>query len=261
MAKCYTTQQNKPPFASGQTAIVAGVTASILSATMILVAFDNTKKTELFRSPAFFTEPTIIPWDMAVVNTSRTIEDIQPMNNTVVPVNHTNDFVSVTGHEHEEILRNVALSAGITGTELVAFLAQMAHESGDFKHLVELRPNVKRYGSGRVAKLLGNKNMNDAKRFIGRGFIQLTGRWNYEWMQRKIGMDLTSTWSNAHKAADPHIAAEIAVIYWVERVRPIVEDFSDVHEVTKPINPRLNGIDDRINKYETFADALNVESI
>lgn len=164
-----------------------------------------------------------------------------------------NDSVSLTGSINEELVREVAIDAGIVGDELIAFMAQLAHESGNFRWLTERSPRVKIYATGKTAKALGNTGMRDAKRFIGRGFIQITGRWNYEWMERELQMDLTSSDEAAARAAHPAIAARIAVIYWIDRVRPRVKDFTDVHQVTKPINSRLHAINKRIKKFVQFA--------
>ena len=168
-----------------------------------------------------------------------------------------NDIPTLTNTQAERYLRYVGMQAGMGKSELAAFLGQMAHESAGFSDMVENRPNIKRYATGKTAKILGNKSVNDAKRFIGRGYIQLTGRWNYEWMSKELGMDLTSTWSNAHKAADPEIAAKIALVYWKKRVQPRVGNWGNVKQVTAPINPNLNGIVDRREKSDAFYDYLD----
>lgn len=158
----------------------------------------------------------------------------------------------LTANQLEHILLDEAKAAGIDGVELASFMSQMAHECDYFRDMVEDHPNVKKYGTGKTAKILGNKSMNDAKRFIGRGYIQLTGRWNYEWMEKELGIDLTSTWSAAHQAADPHIAAKIAIAYWKKRVRPHVSNFNDVRAVTKKINPGLHGLKRRANNFSEY---------
>lgn len=163
-----------------------------------------------------------------------------------------------TSHPNEKILYNAAVKAGIKGHELAAFMSQMAHESENFSDMVEDRPNVKKYGTGSTARRLGNKSMNDAKRFIGRGFIQLTGRWNYKWMERELGIDLTSTWSAAQQAANPKIAAQIAVKFWELRVRPDVSNFKNVRDVTKKINPGLHGLESREEKFNDYLAAATV---
>jgi len=166
-------------------------------------------------------------------------------------------YKPLTNNAAEQTLLKVAESSGLKGLELAAFMAQMAHESENFSDMVEDHPNIKKY-AGKLAKALGNKSVNDAKRFIGRGYIQLTGRWNYEWMQKSLGIDLTSSWSDAHKASNPDIAAKIAVEFWKQRVRPNVTDFSNTAEVTKPINSRLHGLKHRETRFATLAKGLVV---
>jgi predicted chitinase len=166
------------------------------------------------------------------------------------------EYTPLTSTTNEKILARVAKQNGIKGIELAAFMAQMAHESEDFTDMVEDNPNIDKY-AGRLAKALGNRNVNDAERYIGRGFIQLTGRWNYEWMQKSLGVDLTSSWSKAHQASEPKIAAKIAVEFWKQRVRPKVDDFADVAAVTKPINSRLHGLKHREARFSKMAYAMN----
>lgn len=167
------------------------------------------------------------------------------------------DYKPLTNTTAEQTLLKVAQSSGLKGVELAAFMAQMAHESENFSDMVEDHPNIKKY-AGKLAKALGNKSVNDAERFIGRGYIQLTGRWNYEWMQKSLGIDLTSSWSDAHKASNPDIAAKIAVEFWKQRVRPKVNDFSNTAEVTKPINSRLHGLEHRETRFAKLAKGLVV---
>lgn len=57
-------------------------------------------------------------------------------------------------------------------------------------------------------KDLGNTQKGDGKRFLGRGFVQITGRRNYEDWSKRLGLDLIGTPSLAEK---PAIAARILV--------------------------------------------------
>lgn len=167
-----------------------------------------------------------------------------------------NDIPTMTNTQDERYLRYVGMNAGMGKSELAAFLGQMAHESEDFSDMVEDHPDIQRYAVGKTAKILGNKSVNDAKRFIGRGYIQLTGRWNYEWMSKELGIDLISTWSNAHKAQEPATAAKIALAYWKKRVRPNVGNWGDVKSVTATINPRMHGLEHRRVRTDAFYDYL-----
>ena len=173
------------------------------------------------------------------------------------PDSANGEYKPITGSKNEKILAKAAQAAGIKGVELAAFMSQMAHESENFSDMVEDKPNVKKYLK---IKSLGNKDMNDAKRFIGRGFIQITGRWNYAHYGKKIGMDLTSSWSKAHQASDPEVAAKIAIAYWKDRVQSNVKDFTDVAAVTKKINPGMHGLESRENKFNKVAKTMGIDT-
>ena len=161
----------------------------------------------------------------------------------------------ITGSKAEQLLMNTAVRSGITGTELAAFMAQMAHESDDFKSMKEYGGSLdfRKYDpkyAPKKAKTLGNKYAGDGNRFKGRGFIQITGRYNYRIASKAIGIDLVK---NPKLAEDPAVAAKIAVWYWKLRVQPNVTNWNDVEAVTKPINPGMRGLEDR---KENFADYI-----
>ena len=161
----------------------------------------------------------------------------------------------ITSNRAEQLLMNTARRSGITGIELAAFMAQMAHESHDFKTMVEYGGSLdfRKYDpkyAPRKAKILGNTKAGDGAKYKGRGYIQITGRYNYGIAGKAVGVDLVS---NPKLAASHEIAAKIAVWYWKLRVQPNVDNFNDVNAVTKPINPGMRGLADR---KENFADYL-----
>jgi predicted chitinase len=162
---------------------------------------------------------------------------------------------TLTGTTHEAVLTRTARAAGITNpTELAAFLAQTAHESHDFKSMVEYGGSLdfRKYDpkyAPRKAKVLGNKKAGDGARYKGRGYIQLTGRYNYKRAGEALGIPLEQ---NPELAEKPEVAAKIAVWFWKLRVQPNVDNFNDVRAVTKPINPGLNGLQDRKDSFKDF---------
>lgn len=166
----------------------------------------------------------------------------------------TKSIPKTSPSEAEKTLESVAKSSGITDpTELSQFLAQTSHESGGFKWLKELGKDsyFEKY-NGR--KDLGNTEPGDGPRFKGRGFIQLTGRSNYDKFGKIIGVDLINY---PELAEEPKNAAALAVAYWKERVKPKIKDFNDTKSVTKIINGGYNGLQDRQTKFEEYSDKVS----
>jgi predicted chitinase len=145
------------------------------------------------------------------------------------------------------------LAYGINNSaRLKAFLAQMAHESANFRALIELRPDSSaesKYGHHtRVGKILGNTLPGDGARFKGRGIIQLTGRYNYGKYGKMVGQDLVN---DPALAAEPDIAVEVACAYWKSKgLNPLADQgLGKYREITRRINGGYNGYADRLRKY------------
>src|SRR5687768_8130198 len=121
-----------------------------------------------------------------------------------------------------------------------AFLAQLAHESGELRFMEEIASGAAYEGR----RDLGNTQPGDGKRYKGRGLIQLTGRANYKKYGDRIGEDLIG---NPTRAADPATSLILACEYW-KNTRGGLNQFADKDDVvtiTKAINGGLNGLDDR----------------
>lgn len=164
----------------------------------------------------------------------------------------------VTGSPHEKFLTKAAIAAGIKGEELAQFLAQTAHESHNFKSMVEYGGSLdfRKYDpkyAPKKAKELGNKKVGDGARFKGRGYIQLTGRYNYKRAGKALGLPLEQKPELVEK---PEIAAQVAVWFWKDRVQPRVDNFGDTRASTKPINSGLKGLEDRKEKFQDFKSVM-----
>lgn len=121
------------------------------------------------------------------------------------------------------------------------FLAQLAHESGNFRYMEEIASGVAYEGR----KDLGNVNKGDGVRYKGRGPIQLTGRANYRKYGQELGIDFEN---NPAIVALPSVGMLVACKYWSENNLNVFADYDDVTTITRRINGGLNGFDDRKNK-------------
>lgn len=166
-------------------------------------------------------------------------------------------LLAATTNKLEQTLIIAAEEAGFDGPELKQFLAQCAHETMNFTTLEEIGSDkyiMKRYDrkySPGKAKILGNKHIGDGLRYKGRGYIQLTGRYNYAKAGKALNLPLEE---KPEMVERPDIAAKVAVWFWQHRVQPKVDDYSDVRASTKPINPGMHGIKSRQSHFDKYVD-------
>jgi murein DD-endopeptidase MepM/ murein hydrolase activator NlpD len=149
----------------------------------------------------------------------------------------------------EKHLVGVMNQGGIKNkNERAMFMAQMAHESGNFKYHTELKP--KSYYEGN--KNLANLQPGDGLRYLGRGYIQLTGRWNYDDLRKKTGLPLVA---KPELAAETNNAGKIALQYWQEPRREPMRAAArkgDVKGATTMINKNHKGLADRTKKFAHY---------
>lgn len=164
-----------------------------------------------------------------------------------------------------------------TSKRIAAFVAQCAHESGNFMVLQEnlnyrwqslrklfpkyfpddaiaqeyaSRPNKQEAIANRIyASRMGNgpEESGDGWRFRGRGLIQLTGRHNYTWFAASLeispeeGSEYLTTFEGA---------AQSACWFWETNKLNQWADKGDIVTLTKRINGGTIGLEDRIKHYE-----------
>ncbi|WP_151813005.1 glycoside hydrolase family 19 protein [Acinetobacter junii] len=118
------------------------------------------------------------------------------------------------------------------------FIAQLAHESGNFRFMEEIASGAAYEGR----KDLGNTEKGDGTRYKGRGPIQLTGRANYRKYGRALGIDFES---HPEMVSIPSIGLLVACKYWVNNGLNEIADRDDLSTITLRINGGTNGIEDR----------------
>ena len=161
------------------------------------------------------------------------------------------------------------------------FLAQTAHESGDFQYIKEnlnykaeslLKVFPKYFNSIEIANKyahqpekianrvyanrMGNgpESSGDGYKYCGRGLIQLTGKYNYSKFGESIEVPLSeipdylSTFEGAIQGS---------CWFWEENNLNDLVDKNNFTAITKKINGGLNGQSDRENKLEHIITLLS----
>jgi putative chitinase len=151
---------------------------------------------------------------------------------------------------------------GIKNPEARAqILAQTAHESASFKYTQELG-NAQYFQKYEGRKDLGNVNPGDGLKYIGRGFLQTTGRVNYQQFADAFNVDVVN---NPEKLAEPRYAADSALFWFKKNAKKVEKlsggDWSNTKGVTKAVNGGYNGLDDRIKYYEMFKQDPEVTGV
>lgn len=148
-----------------------------------------------------------------------------------------------------------------------AFLAQIAHESGECRFVQEMAT-----GKGYEGRFdLGNTEPGDGPRFKGRGLIQTTGRKNYHNTGKALGADLIA---HPERLEEPELAARSAGWFWTvgagmnlsafARSGGVPDgvnlndlaDLEDFKRITMAINGGLNGYDERLAYWNRAKNAL-----
>jgi putative chitinase len=162
-----------------------------------------------------------------------------------------------------------------------SFLAQLAHESGEFRVVSEnlnysaegLMKTFKKYFPTTVLanqyarkpsqianRVYGNRMENgpeasgDGWRYRGRGFIQLTGKRNYRLCGQALGINLLEDPDYISRSAIG--AIESALWYWRVNNLNSYADRNDIRGQTLIINGGTNGLEERIRYYEKAKQIL-----
>jgi putative chitinase len=163
---------------------------------------------------------------------------------------------------------------------LAHFLAQCAHESADFKVVLEnlnygakgLLSIFPKYFNAEDALLherkpqeianivyanrMGNTTVGDGWKYRGRGYIQLTGHDNYAAFDKVVDDDILS---NPDLVATKYPLLSAAWFWDKVNLNPVADlgnTIEVVTKVTKKVNGGTNGLDSRIKEFEKFYSIL-----
>ena len=152
----------------------------------------------------------------------------------------------------KEYIQDFADQCGMGPLEKAAFMARIDHETGGFRYMKELGgPEYFTRYDGRQD--LGNIYQGDGYRFRGRGYVQLTGRFNYTRVGPLVGADLVNF---PDVACREDVAARIAVIFWTRNKVPDGRSISqaakdgDIDAVIRGVNGGTNGYQQTLNLYQ-----------
>ena len=135
---------------------------------------------------------------------------------------------------------------------IAAFLAQVAHESNEFRWMKELASGDEYEGRHD----LGNVIPGDGRRYKGRGPIQLTGRTNYRRAGAALGLDLEN---HPELAETPEVAFRTAGWFWKEHGLNELADRQAFETITRRINGGLNGQPQRLLYYGRAKSTLGIQ--
>ena len=182
-------------------------------------------------------------------------------------------------NELESVMREFDISNPF---RLSHFLAQTAHESGNFKHVREnlnysaeglLRTFPKYFDKWTAATYArkpemianivyesrmgnGNRNTGDGWRFRGRGYLQLTGRINYKAFGQYISVDLEA---NPDLVATKYPLTSAAWFFEKNKLWAICDqglDVATIKQVSRRVNGGTIGLQDRISKTNVISNFL-----
>ncbi|MBI1763521.1 MAG: hypothetical protein HYR56_19020 [Acidobacteria bacterium] len=146
-----------------------------------------------------------------------------------------------------------------TPARQAAFLAQLAHESGELRYMEEpwgpTASQLRYEPPSDLATRLGNTQPGDGQRFKGRGPFQIVGRANYQKYGQALGLDLLG---------QPDLAATSAVVFrtagyfWQSQGLNELAEQQDFPQITRRINGGLNGLAERTRYYNIAKQVLGV---
>ena len=194
---------------------------------------------------------------------------------------------NLKGHIPDSVILQIpdtAIKFGITNVlRLTHFLAQCSHESCGFTAVKEnlnyssdgLKKIFGKYFPGNLSESYnrlpekiadrvyanrmgnGNESSGDGYRYRGRGYIQLTGKINYDAFGKSIGVDILS---NPDLVATQYPMMSAAFFFTNKGIWEVCDRGPGVDVITKVtemVNGGQIGLDDRINNFNKYYALLS----
>ncbi|MEM1362851.1 MAG: glycoside hydrolase family 19 protein [Pseudomonadota bacterium] len=212
------------------------------------------------------------------------LADLAEIKSAIVAVAETPAHGDTASSTLESVMQKLVTLGANTNARMATLIGQCSVESFGFSSLTEdLRYSAERleqvfpadfrhvsaadyaYQPQKIANLIyanrmgnGDTASGDGFRYRGRGWIQLTGKYNYQHYAPIVGEDLTS---NPDLAAEPNIAWLIAVAFMANTSRggkTLLEwaDSGNQTEVTLGINGGVTGLSAREVRVKKAAQVL-----
>lgn len=169
---------------------------------------------------------------------------------------------------------------------MAAFLAQIGHESAGLTVVVENlnysaeglaatwpkrfmgnngKPNDQaRFLARKPAEIAnvvyahrngnGNESSGDGWRYRGRGYLQVTGRYNYQLTSNALGVDFVADPASLEL---PQYATASAALYWYRNSLNDLADAGKFEQITRAINGGWNGMPDRKERWAKAREVLS----
>lgn len=179
----------------------------------------------------------------------------------MVTVEQLNTITGTKRNRENKLIFSRFLSkhSSMPAYELAQFLAQILHESGGLKHAREIWGPTRAQKGYEGRRDLGNVQAGDGKRFMGRDFIQITGRANYRALSKwamarnKFFPDFEA---NPEALEKPQHLGIGALWYWTTRIPRVFITEGNIEMITRRVNGGLNGFADRLRYYDRSALVL-----
>ena len=160
-------------------------------------------------------------------------------------------WVDMTDEQFEDLNRALEKFGINTPERIRHFMSQCAHESANGRYTREIASGEAYNGRGD----LGNVYPGDGPKYKGGGYIQLTGRSNYQSFSDYMG-DPEIMNQGCSYVADNYPWSSAAYWWYSHGMNEYVDGLSGlsdseaVSRVTRRVNGGYNGLSDRQNKYQ-----------